>query len=80
MSTRAGEGVRRRFACPSVGELIREAIDRAFVGSDELERIERLRREDALASFLAADRMPVDDWPEMEREIEELYERAPSAR
>jgi hypothetical protein len=53
----------------SVGALIRGAIDRLLD-----EDLDRRRR--AAASLLAADPMPVDDWPKMEREIETMYERS----
>ena len=51
----------------SLGALIREAID---------EKLSRVRedRAKAIDELLAADPMPVDDWPVMKRElIEDMY-------
>lgn len=62
----------------SVGELIREAIDRMLADESESERAATGAREKALASFLAAKPMPVADWPSVELEIEQEYEREPS--
>jgi hypothetical protein len=59
----------------SVGALIREAIDQLLSDEREADRAAAEAREKALASFLDAEPMPVADWPEMEREIEEAYER-----
>ena len=52
----------------SIGELVREAIDRSL--SEDTER--RFRAGQAL---LDAEPIAVDDWPVIEREIEEMYER-----
>ncbi|MEX2196900.1 MAG: hypothetical protein WD844_16620 [Thermoleophilaceae bacterium] len=54
----------------SVAAVVRTAIDGLLDDDDE-------RRRRAAASFLAAEPMPVDDWPVMKREIEEMYERTP---
>lgn len=61
----------------SVGELIREAIDRMLADERESEQAATGARERALASFLAAEPMPVADWPSIELEIEQEYERGP---
>lgn len=53
----------------SVGALIRGAIDRLL--DEDLDR-----RSHAAASLLAAEPMPVGDWPELEREIETMYDRS----
>jgi hypothetical protein len=53
----------------SVGSLIREAIDRALADDGE-------RRREAAEAILNAEPMPVDDWPVMKREINEMYERS----
>lgn len=70
--------LRRRAADTgrSVADLIREAIDRTYASEGQRESARARRREQALASFLAAPPLPVDDWPVMEREIEEGYERS----
>jgi plasmid stability protein len=69
--------LRRRSAASgrSVGELIREGIDRLLADEGERDRDAETERERAFESFLSAEPMPVDDWPVMEREIEEAYER-----
>jgi hypothetical protein len=46
----------------SVGALIREAIDLAYPR-------EELTRREAADRLLAAEPMPVEDWPEMKRQI-----------
>lgn len=53
----------------SVGALVRDAIDRTYppVPPDRARAIDEL---------LAMPPMPVDDWPVMEREIEETYDRS----
>jgi hypothetical protein len=61
----------------SVGAIIRDAIDQLLDDEREAERAAAESRERALASFLAAEPMPVEDWPEMERELERAYERGP---
>ncbi|MGI8944666.1 MAG: ribbon-helix-helix protein, CopG family [Thermoleophilaceae bacterium] len=73
LDDRRHELLRRKAAATgrSMGELIREAIDRSFADDESDAR----RREHALESFLAAEPMPVEDWPVLEREIEQLYER-----
>lgn len=45
----------------SVGALIREAVDRAYFSSDTERRLEAVER-------LAAMRLPVADWEQMEHE------------
>jgi hypothetical protein len=52
----------------SVAMLVREAIDTAFPNNQPT-RAEAGRR------LLDAEPIPVDDWPIMKREIEEMYER-----
>lgn len=52
----------------SISSLIREAVDRMLAGDVEA-------RQRAAASFLAAEPMALPDWPELETEIETLYER-----
>lgn len=73
--------LRRRAAATgrSVGDLIREAIDRQIADAEEAERVATQARERALESFLAADPMPVGDWPELERELEATLERDAAA-
>jgi Ribbon-helix-helix protein, copG family len=51
----------------SVATLVREAIDTAFpVGG--------LTRAEAAQRILDAEPIPVDDWPMLKQEIEEMYE------
>lgn len=57
----------------SVGELIRDAIDRTYA-SDEEERAARGRERDAaVEALLSAEPSEVADWPEVERQIEGIY-------
>ena len=69
--------LRRRSAATgrSVGDLIREAIDRQIADAEDAERVVAEARERALEGFLAADPMPVADWSELERELETALER-----
>ena len=67
---------RARATGRSVADLIREAIDRQIADAEEAERVATAARERALESFLAADPMPVAEWPELERELEGELERA----
>jgi hypothetical protein len=73
--------LRRRSAVTgrSVGDLIREAIDRQLADADADERAAASARERALEGFLAADPMPVEDWSEVERELEGALERGSAA-
>lgn len=66
---------RARATGRSVGDLIREAIDRQIADAEEAERVAAGARERALESFLAAEPMPVGDWPELEAELEAALER-----
>lgn len=51
----------------SIGALIREAIDEKLSGVQET-------RAQAIDELLAAEPMPVDDWPVMKRELtEDMY-------
>lgn len=59
----------------SVGELIRRAIDQAYAGQADRDRAALERREVALRGFLSAPALPVGEWPEVERELEGLYDR-----
>jgi len=52
----------------SVGAVIREAIDIAYPQPT-------LTRREAADRLLAAEPMPVDDWPTMKREIEARWEK-----
>lgn len=52
----------------SVAELVREAIDQAFPD-------ETADRRRAAEMLLAAPQMPVEDWPEMKRELLEDVDR-----
>lgn len=57
----------------SVGELIRNAIDQTYA-SEEEERAARSReRQAAVDALLAAEPLAVSDWPDMERQIEDMY-------
>ncbi len=51
----------------SVAAVIREAIDTTFPDED-------LDRERAVQFLLDAEPMPIDDWPVLKREIDELLE------
>jgi hypothetical protein len=53
----------------SVGALVRAAIDR------DLERDDRAQARAALKTFLAAPPLPVGTPEELDREIEEMYDR-----
>jgi ribbon-helix-helix CopG family protein len=57
----------------SVAALIRGAIDRLL--DEDLDRRSR-----AAESLLAAELMPVADWPELERELETMHDRSLDAR
>ncbi|MGI8728173.1 MAG: ribbon-helix-helix protein, CopG family [Solirubrobacterales bacterium] len=74
LDDRRDQLLRRRAAATgrSVGDLIREAIDRTYAGAGNDEAAEKERREASLASFLAADPMPVDN---LEEDLDSLYER-----
>lgn len=54
----------------SVAAVIREAIDTTFPDED-------LDRERAVQFLLDAEPMPIDDWPVLKREIDELLEPNP---
>ncbi len=57
-----------RQANKPLSTLIREAVEQSL-----LTEIEQHRKEEALARLCAGD-APVSDWPEMEREIEEMWQ------
>jgi plasmid stability protein len=65
--------LRRRAADQgvSVGAFVRAAIDRDLARDDRAEALA------ALASFLAAPPLPVGTPEELDREIEEMYDRGP---
>lgn len=54
----------------SIGELVREAIDVAYPDDDGVPATQA----EAAAALLAADPMPVDDWPVMKQLRNEMYE------
>jgi len=54
----------------SVAAVIREAIDTTFPDED-------LDRERAVQFLLDAEPMPIEDWPVLKREIDELLEPNP---
>jgi len=54
----------------SVAAVIREAIDTTFPAAD-------LDRERAVQFLLDAESMPIEDWPVLKREIDELLEPNP---
>jgi|GEM_PF-1032063 len=55
----------------SVGALVRAAIDRDLARDDRAEALA------ALESFLAAPPLPVGTPEQLDREIEEMYDRSP---
>lgn len=55
----------------SIGGLVRDAIDLAY--PEEVDGAPATQAE-AAAALLAADPMPVDDWPAMKRLRNEMYE------
>lgn len=57
----------------SVGELIRDAIDRTYASDAEQRSARSRERRAALEALLAARPSEVGDWPAMEREIEDMY-------
>lgn len=59
----------------SVGELIRRAIDQAYAGQADRDRAALESREAALRGFLSAPALRVGEWPEVEKELESVYER-----
>lgn len=59
----------------SIGELIRRAIDQAYAGQADRDRAALQRRQAALQVFLSAPALPVSEWPEVEKELQSLYER-----
>ncbi len=54
----------------SIGELVREAIDLAYPDESPA-----LSAADGAAGLLDAEPMPVDDWPVMKAERDEMWEK-----
>lgn len=60
----------------SVGELIREAIDHVLAADESREEAAAKESARALEGFMSAEPMPIQDWPDLERELEGIYERS----
>lgn len=60
--------LRSKATGASVGALVRDAIDVAYPGVET-------DRERAGAALLAAEPMPVDDWPVLKEELGSMWER-----